>query len=295
MTAVVALCAALAVGGLLLAVLGWRGLPERLARPTRPRRRTGGREGDLSASRRRLLLALAGALAGALLTRWPVGALLGGLLGGFGPRLFGAGASRRRAIARVEAIAVWTEMLRDMMAAASGLEEAIIATARTGVVPEPIRAEVTALAGRLQGRWPFRAALQAFGDELADPSADKVVVALALAREQRVRQLGEMLSALARSTREQVGMRLRVDTERAKARASARFITLFSLAMVGLLLVFSRGYLEPFGTAFGQLVLLLVGGVFAGAFWWMQAMQRERAPVRLRLSDSAAAMRGASP
>ena len=200
---------------------------------------------DLSASRRRLLLAVLQALAGALLARWPVGVLLGALLGGFGPQLFGAGAGRKRAIARVEAVAVWTEMLRDMMAAASGLEEAIIATARTGVVPEPIR-RVTALASRLQGRWPFRAALQAFGDELADPSADKVVVALALAREQRVRQLGEMLSALARSTREQVGMRLRVDTERAR-RASARFITLFSLAMVGLLLVFSRGYLEPFG------------------------------------------------
>ena len=288
MTAVVALCAALAVAGALLAVAAWRGLPERAPRPERA---SGARAGG-PASRRAPLLAVAGAVAGALLTRWPVGVLLGALLGAFGPRLFGAGSARKRAIARVEAIAVWTEMLRDMMAAASGLEEAIVATARTGVVPEPIRAEVTALAGRLQGRWPFRAALQAFGDELADPSADKVVVALALAREQRVRQLGEMLSALARSTREQVGMRLRVDTERAKARASARFITLFSLAMVGLLLVFSRGYLAPFGTAFGQLVLLVVGGVFAGAFWWMQVMQRERPAVRLRLSDQAANVRG---
>ncbi|HKE98491.1 MAG TPA: type II secretion system F family protein [Actinomycetes bacterium] len=289
MTALVVLCGAGFGAGLLLAALGWRGLAPRQAPAARPRPR------DLDAARRRLLLAALGALAGGLLTRWPAGVLLGGLLGGAGPALFGAGRARQRAIARVEAIAVWTEMLRDLMAAASGLEEAIVASARTGVVPEPIRAEVTALAGRLQGRWLFREALQAFGDELANPSADRVVVALALARTERVKHLGEMLSALARATREHVHMRLRVETERARARASAQFITVFSLATVALLLVVSRSYLAPFGTPLGQLVLLLVAGVFTASYLWMQAMQRERPPLRLRLADAPARDRGGVP
>jgi tight adherence protein B len=283
MTALVALCGAAIVAGLVLALLGWTGEgPRRAGRAPR-------RQADLPATQRRILFAALGVLAGAVITRWPVGALAGGLAGAALPSLLGAGRARKRAIARVEAVAVWTEMLRDMMTAASGLEEAIVASARTDVVPEPIRAEVSALAARLGARWSFRAALQAFGDDLADPSADKVIVALALAREQRVRNLSEMLSALARSTREHVAMRLRVETERAKTRASARFITVFSLAMVGLLLVFSRAYLEPFGSPLGQLVLLVVAGLFAGAYLWMHAMQRDRPPLRLRLSDTTTA------
>jgi tight adherence protein B len=283
-TALVALAGMALGAGVLLVVVGLAGSDQPRTRPSTPR---GWRLRQLGSARRRLLLAAVGALAGLVLTRWPAGVLLGGLLGAAAPSLFGADRARKAATAKVEAVAVWTEMLRDLMAAASGLEEAITASARTGVVPEPIRAPVTALAGRLHSHTPFREALQAFGDELADPSADKVCVALALAREQRVKQLGEMLSALARSTREQVELRLRVDAERAKTRASARFITMFSLGAAVVLVTSSRAYLEPYGTPLGQLVLLLVGGLVAAAFVWMQAMQRDRPGVRLRLADPA--------
>jgi hypothetical protein len=283
-TALAALAGAGAAAGLFLLVLGLTGNAPSLGPARAERSRPTG--ALLAGTRRRVALALVGGVIGLLVTRWPVGVLIGAATAAALPGMLGQGRARRRAIAKVEAIAVWTEMLRDMMAAASGLEEAIVATARTAVVPEPIRPEVTALAARLSARWPFRAALQAFGDELADPSADKVVVALALAREQRVRHLGEMLSALARSTRGHVSMRLRVETERAKSRASARFITIFSLSMVALLLIFSRGYLEPFGSPLGQLVLLVIAGIFTGAFVWMGVMQRERPALRLRLTES---------
>ena len=49
-------------------------------------------------------------------------------------------------------------------------------------------------------------------DELADPSADRVVVSLILASEQRAQRLGELLGALAASTREEGAMRLRLPT-----------------------------------------------------------------------------------
>src|SRR3546814_5847459 len=47
-----------------------------------------------------------------------------------------------------EAIASWTEMIRDSIVAASGLEEAIVATAP--VAPTPIASEVRTLVRRLE-------------------------------------------------------------------------------------------------------------------------------------------------
>ncbi len=83
-----------------------------------------------------------------LATGWIAGAFLAAAAVVFGPRLLGGRAGREASIARTEAIAACTEMVRDSIAAASGLEEAITATAP--VAPAPIRAEVTVLVRRLE-------------------------------------------------------------------------------------------------------------------------------------------------
>ena len=64
-----------------------------------------------------------------LLTRWVVLAAATGLLVFFAPSLFGGARSERVAIARLEGLAAWTESLRDTIAGAVGLEQAIPATA----------------------------------------------------------------------------------------------------------------------------------------------------------------------
>src|SRR3546814_2921329 len=64
------------------------------------------------------------------------------------PGVLGGKLNRERAIARTEAIASWTEMIRDSIVAASGLEEAIVATAP--VAPTPIASEVRTLVRRLE-------------------------------------------------------------------------------------------------------------------------------------------------
>src|SRR3546814_5859246 len=69
-------------------------------------------------------------------------------VGWFGAELFGSRRAAAQATARTEAIAAWTEMLRDTMSGAHGLEEAVTTSAI--VAPAPIRREVTALAVRLE-------------------------------------------------------------------------------------------------------------------------------------------------
>ncbi len=228
----------------------------------------------------RLALGLGAGLAAGALTGWPVLALFSVGLGVALPDLIGGRRTRTTAVARIEAVAAWAEMLRDTMAGAAGIEGAIRATAP--VAPLPIRAEVVTLAARLQ-RERLAPVLLDFAEEVADPTCDLVVAALVLASQHQARQLGELLSALARSAREDATMRLRVATGRARTQTAVRVIVGTTMAMAGGLVLLNRDYLRPYDSALGQLVLLGVGGCFAGAFAWLTRMAREAEPQRLLL------------
>ena len=228
---------------------------------------------------RRVVVAVGVGLGVALVTRWPVGGLLAAALVGSWHTLFGQQISSGAEVARIEAIASWTEMLRDTMAAAAGLEQAITTTA--AIAPKPIRAEVMALASRIETREVTLAqGLPDLADALGDPTADLVVAALSSAAERRARSLGELLSALAASAREDATMRLRVQASRARVRTAARIVTCVTLAMAGGLVLFKRDFLSPYGSAEGQVVLTAVGAIFAAAFWWLTKMSDVSSPER---------------
>ncbi len=232
------------------------------------------RLGDI---RPRLVAAAAiGVLAG-LLTRWPVAVVAGAAFGFFARDLVSAHAQRTADASRTAAIASWTEMLRDTMAAASGLEQAIITTAP--LAPESIRPDVGALVTRLQ-RERLGAALTAFGDDLADPAADLVVVALTLAASGEASELGELLASLASAARDTASMRLKVDATRARTRTSVRIISVVTIVFALALVVLNRGYLNPFDSVTGQVVLLGVFACFAAALVWLASMSRFVAPER---------------
>jgi Flp pilus assembly protein TadB len=226
----------------------------------------------------RLGLATGSGLLAWLLTGWPVGGLLAAGVAAAAPELVGSDRARRQAIARVEAVASWAEMLRDTLAGAAGIEQAITATATAA--PLPIRPQVLALAARLE-RERLPAALAAFADEVADPTCDLVVTALVLASRRQARRLGELLGALAHAAREEATMRLRVEAGRARVRTSARVVVVVTLAMAGGLVVANRGYLAPYDSGLGQLVLAVVGGMFAMALGWLARMGRPEPAVRL--------------
>lgn len=257
--------------GALLVALGVRGVdhPRRERRLTR--RRLEGRS-----------LRLAGAVSAAVVvgaaTRWPVAALLAGA-GAWGiPKLFSESKVQAKLIARVEAVAGWAEMLRDTMAGAAGLEQAIIASAP--VAPLPIREQVAALAARLE-RERLGPALRVFADEVSDPTCDLVVAALLLAAEHQAARLGELLGTLAASARDQATMRLRVEAGRARTRTSVKVVVGVTVGLVLFLAVLSHGYLAPYSSPLGQLVLLAVGGLFALAFSWLAKITRPSEPARL--------------
>ena len=233
--------------------------------------------------RERVLRALGAGLVTALLTRWPVAALGMAAVGWFGAELFGSRRTAERATARTEAIAAWTEMLRDTMSGAHGLEEAVTTSAI--VAPAPIRREVTALAVRLE-RQPLDVALRAFATDLAHPTADLVVASLSLASTGAVGDLNDLLGTLALSAREEAGMRLRVAAARARLRTAVRVIAgVTALTALGLI-VLNRSYLDSYWTPTGQGVLAVVAVTWGIGLWWLAKMGDFIAPERFLVADA---------
>jgi tight adherence protein B len=227
-----------------------------------------------------------------LLTGWPVAAAASAVVVVLVPKLFGGQRQQREAIDRTQAIASWTEMIRDNLAGAAGLEQALLATAP--LAPAAIAPELARFEARLERHVPLVDALAALGDDLHHPSADLVVVAIAKASRMEVRELNPLLSRLSESIRDDVRMRLRVEVSRARIRQSSRIVVGFTLAFIVFLLIFARNLLRPYDQLSGQLWMCVVVGVFAGAGWLIHHYSELAAPVRFALPRSGASLPEAS-
>ena len=292
-TATTALAAVLGLGvgvGLLLVIIGWRGMDPDRPRASRLLRRgqslPDNRAGDRRPARR-IVLAVAAGVGAGVITGWVVGAVLAGLAVWALPRILGRDPEHTRRVARIEAIATWTEMLRDTLSAAAGLEQAILAT--TPLAPKAIRGEVTDLATRIENGDRLAPSLRVLADRLADPTGDLVIAALVLAAEQQARQLGDLLGSLAHAAREQASMRMRIEAGRARTRTSVRVIVGTTLAFAAAVVLLNRPYLSAYDTVVGQIVLLGIGILFGLGFAWLARIATVAEPLRALTGDPAPA------
>ncbi|SPT53624.1 Flp pilus assembly protein TadB [Actinomyces bovis] len=271
-TVAIALLAGAMVGGgiFLLAAFAMRVdvLPEVRLKPN---------DGGKAISRRMLAAAGTGLLV-MVLTRWVVLAVAGLLLVLLWPLLFGGTRQEKEAASRIDALATWTESLRDTIAGAVGLEQAIPATVYAA--PPIIRSQLSLLADRMRVRVPLPQALRQFADDLNDPTADLVVSALVMNSRLRGPGLRQLLGSLAATARAELDMRQRVSAARAGTRRSAQIVVVFSVLVILGLAVFNRKFVAPYNTALGQLVLLVVLIFFAAGLMWMRRLAGVRLPRR---------------
>lgn len=210
-------------------------------------------------------------------TGWPVGGIMAVVATLVLPGILGGKAARQRAIDRTEAIASWTEMIRDSIVAASGLEEGIVATAP--VAPAPIATEVRTMVRRLDHqRLPD--ALVAFGEDLNHPSGDLVVAALVIASRMEAADLSGLLSRLADATRGEARMRIRVEVGRTRVRTASKVIVGVVATAVVFLAIANRSYLTVYDSVGGQVMLAIVGGIFALGGWLLTRMSEIDLPER---------------
>lgn len=177
----------------------------------------------------------------------------------------------------VQAIASWTEMVRDNMAGAAGLEQALIASAE--VAPLSLQPHLRRFVARLE-RMSLAEAVRRLGDDVHHPSMDLIVVALINATRLPARDLGPLLSRLAEAIRDDVRMRLRIEVSRARIRTSARIVVATTLFTIGFLFVFGRNLLVAYDTMEGQLWLILVLAIFVASARMMKMYAGIEAPER---------------
>ena len=163
----------------------------------------------------------------------------------------------------------WTRSLSGVLTVGIGLEQALVATLRS--TPAPINPEVSRLVARLRARWDTETALTAFADELDDATGDLIAANLILGARRRGAGLASVLEGLAESVAADVRARRQVEADRAKPRATARWVTLIS-ASVLVVLALSGQYVEPYATAIGQVILVVLLSAYVGTLIWMRRM-----------------------
>lgn len=272
------------VGGLVLLVAvlrGWRPRPRAAARARRGRAAFE----ELPAGwRENYRLLLAGAVVAAVVvwvvTGWPVnGVLVAAGVAGL-PFVLHPGGSAQKRVDRLEGLAQWLQQMASMQKVGIPLEETI--TSSAGDTPAGLRGPVRGLAGQLQQGVPPNVAYRRFADELEDGAVDHVVLLFMDHTTTRGRGMADTLVRLAESIASKAEGLRQVDAERAKVRSTARIISLFLLAVVTLVVV-NPTWSAPYGTALGQGLLCLFGGMFVVALRWMRSMAQH--PPEPRLLD----------
>ena len=211
-------------------------------------------------------------------TRWVLPALVCGAMGWW---VAGLIADRDRRghgeLERVEALATWTEQLRDVLMAGDQPIGAIQATVST--CPEPVRPQVRALASRL-GRQPEQLVLRQVADELDDPTADLIAAGLLVALTKGGRA-ERVLSSLAQQARHQAERRKLLEAEREPARREVWWVTgMMTAQLVGGLVFARSSYLAPYRTLSGQVVLCVLLGAFLALIVYVQRLSRFTRPAR---------------
>jgi tight adherence protein B len=274
-TALAAGAGALGGLGILLLVVGVRGVDA-----AAPSRRHISLEQIDHAVLRVCLALLAGALVG-VITEWPVAALATVVLMFAVPMILETRGAREQRLQRLAAVASWAEMIRDTLTAGLGIETAIRASA--SAAPLAIRADVELLAAELRGPEMIDAALRRFAGRVDNPTGDRVVAALLLPR--GATTLSQRLSAIAEAAQRDVDMRRRIDAEREGTRWTARLVVIITAAMALGLALLSRGYLQPYSSVTGQLVLLVVVVLFAVGYLWLGRISGEPEAPRLVVGE----------
>jgi Flp pilus assembly protein TadB len=212
-----------------------------------------------------------------LLTSWLLVSVVIGLVVGAVPALQSKQRLRRDERGLAEAIATWTEQLRDTLAGAHGLEQAIVATSVHA--PLAISSAVSRLSAQIQyGK--LSDGLRRFADDVDHPTCDFVSAALITATEYQARDLAQLLSHLAQCARDEGRMRTRIWVGRARTRSSVRIISFVVVGFVGALVVFNRDYLSVYSSFEGQAILSGIFVLFGCALVMLDQFSRIAAPQR---------------
>lgn len=187
----------------------------------------------------------------------------------------------RRAVRLRELAEAWPDAIDQLASgvrAGLSLPEAVAGLADRG--PAPLRAPAGRFAADYHASGQFRLAIDRLGDELADPSADRVVACLRLAREVGGTELGRVLRTLSTFLRDEQRVRRELMARQSWVLVSARLA--FAMPWVVLLLLTTRpeavsAYQRPAGA------LVIAAGAVAASLGYRLMLAIGRLPAEARV------------
>lgn len=167
-----------------------------------------------------------------------------------------------REVAILAGLDRWTRLMATSLASGKSVRDAIYATRRQA--PEALRVPVAHLCTRLEERWPLRDALFAMADELDSADADAVVAALAIAASRGGQGARATLEALSDNVQDRLRALREVAAERAKPRVVARQVSVITLGVLCVALVFNSQFFAPYASPVGQIIAVCLAAAFLG-------------------------------
>ena len=213
-------------------------------------------------------------------TGWPVAAVITALVVGASPKLFGGKQHSERVRQRSDAVAIFTEQIRDNMYTASGVTQAILDAASDP--PEAIADELGTFIHRVRRNDNTVEALQQLGRDLDNPFSDMVIVVLSTAVIHSTDQTAPTISRLAETIREDQKWKLRIEVARAQIRTASKMITATFVVVAIYLYLVSPELLAAYDSFIGQVWLLVVAAMFAGGATLIGQLSKVATPARFK-------------
>jgi tight adherence protein B len=183
---------------------------------------------------------------------------------------------------RLQALEEWTRGLSGRLTIGMGLDSALKRSLST--TPEAIRPEVTRLVNRLWSDWTVDRALRVFADEIDDEVGDFIALNLVLAATNSGGAgLADTLDGIAESVAATVRARRSIAADQQKPRTTATVVTAISIAVLGYMFL-NGSYIQPYTTALGQAILLVLGSAYVAILLWMRSMSKPPQGMRLMVS-----------
>lgn len=279
-TLLAALCGVLVAGGTVLLIAGIQ------RRPLRPDGSSTGlwkKVVDSNIGRVvrarwwQLALAVAAGLVVAAFVGWPLLAIIVPTVAYGLPVVLSAPANRDLAV--LEALDRWVRTLGSLLPTGRSITDAIRVSVRQA--PDLVAPHLRLLIARLDDRWTSSQALLALADELDSPDADAVLAALSLAADRGGTGATATLAALADNVQDRLRALREIETERAKPRIVVRQVTVITLVVLSLALLFGGSFFAPYGSGLGQILLTVLVLAYLGSLLFLRRLTLPRPRQRI--------------
>lgn len=196
-------------------------------------------------------------------TRWPAAALFGVIVGWVGPDVSASFSQKKKSLAQIEAYESWVSQLAHLIRSGNHVVGALKLS--LGGAPEAIKEDVSILIAQTEiiGSVP---ALDQFAERSRSPYADQIVLGLRVAYESGTK-VAEVFNDLDDVFKNEIDITKRAESSRQLANTQILLSLGISFALVVLLVIINRGYLEPFDTLTGQVVMVIAASLFSGALF----------------------------